>query len=226
MKNKMDFSINSVLIVEDHSEAASVLASVVRENFGHPEIVIAANIDGGMKHLVAKNFDMALLDIGLPDGSGIDLVRYINIKSEHTLSIVTTIFDDEKHLFAALQAGACGYLLKGYSVEELGQYLTDAVVGKPPLSPGVAQSVLTYFRETRVRTETIADVDHIHLSQRETEILTFIAKGYQVKEVSHLLNISGNTVAFHIKKIYKKLNIHNRAEATAAAVNMNLYNPE
>jgi DNA-binding NarL/FixJ family response regulator len=100
------------------------------------------------------------------------------------------------------------------------------VLGKPPLSPGVAQSVLTYFRETRVKPEAITELDHIHLSQRETEILTLIAKGYQVKEVSQLLDISGNTVAFHIKKIYKKLNIHNRAEATAAAVNMNLYNPE
>jgi DNA-binding NarL/FixJ family response regulator len=222
----MDFSINSVLIVEDHGEAASVLAGVVRENFGHPEIAIAANIDSGMKYLVTKNFDMVLLDIGLPDGCGIDLVRYININSEHTLSIVTTIFDDERHLFAALQAGACGYLLKGYSPEELAKYLTDAVLGKPPLSPGVAQSVLTYFRETRVKPEAIAELDHVHLSQRETEILTLIAKGYQVKEVSQLLDISGNTVAFHIKKIYKKLNIHNRAEATAAAVNMNLYNPE
>jgi DNA-binding NarL/FixJ family response regulator len=179
-----------------------------------------------MKYLSAESFDMALLDIGLPDGSGIDLVRYININSEQTISIVTTIFEDEKHLFEALQAGACGYLLKGYSAEELGKYLTDAVAGKPPLSPGVAQSVLTYFRETSVKPELTTELDEVDLSERETEILTFIAKGYQVKEVSHLLDISGNTVAFHIKKIYKKLNIHNRAEATAAAVNMNLYNPE
>ena len=219
-------SINSVLIVEDHSEAATVLADVVKENFDNPEVAIAASIDGGMKYLAAKSFDMVLLDIGLPDGSGIDLVRYININSEQTISIVTTIFDDEKHLFEALQAGACGYILKGYSAEELSKYLTDAVAGKPPLSPGVAQSVLTYFRETSAKPEIIAELDQVDLSERETEILTFIAKGYQVKEVSHLLNISGNTVAFHIKKIYKKLNIHNRAEATAAAVNMNLYNPE
>ena len=94
------------------------------------------------------------------------------------------------------------------------------------MSPGVAQSVLTYFRETSVKPELTTELDEVDLSERETEILTFIAKGYQVKEVSHLLDISGNTVAFHIKKIYKKLNIHNRAEATAAAVNMNLYNPE
>jgi DNA-binding NarL/FixJ family response regulator len=218
--------INRVLIVEDHAGAANILADVVKENFGNPDVSIAASIASGRKYLAAESFDMALLDIGLPDGSGIDLVRYININSEQTISIVTTIFDDEKHLFEALQAGACGYLLKGYSADELGKYLTDAVVGKPPLSPGVAQSVLTYFRETNMKPEPTAELDEVDLSERETEILTFIAKGYQVKEVSQLLDISGNTVAFHIKKIYKKLNIHNRAEATAAAVNMNLYNPE
>ena len=222
----MESSINRVLIVEDHTEAAKVLADVVKENFGNPDVAVAASIASGMKYLASENFDMALLDIGLPDGCGIDLVRHINIYSEQTISIVTTIFDDEKHLFEALQAGACGYLLKGYSAEELGKYLTDAVAGKPPLSPGVAQSVLGYFRQTSIRLEPTIEFDEFTLSGRETEILTLIAKGYQVKEVSLLLDISGNTVAFHIKKIYKKLNIHNRAEATAAAVNMNLYNPE
>ncbi|MFT6756343.1 MAG: DNA-binding NarL/FixJ family response regulator [Chitinophagales bacterium] len=222
----MESSINKVLIVEDHAEAAKVLADVVKLKFDNPEVTITGTIASGFKYLNADSFDMALLDIGLPDGCGIDLVRHINIYSEKTLSIVTTIFDDEKHLFEALQAGACGYLLKGYSAEELGKYLNEAVEGKPPLSPDVAQSVLTYFRETDAKPEPTAELDQIDLSERETEILTFIAKGYQVKEVSELLEISANTVAFHIKKIYKKLNIHNRAEATAAAVNRDLYKPE
>jgi DNA-binding NarL/FixJ family response regulator len=142
------------------------------------------------------------------------------------LSVVTTIFDDDKHLFEALQAGASGYLLKGHSPQELAIYLHEAVAGKPPLSPGVAQSVLTYFREKNAQPELNQELEDADLSEREAEILTFIAKGYQVKEVSCLLDISANTVAFHIKRIYKKLNINNRAQATAAAVNLNLYKPE
>ncbi len=218
--------MDNVLIVEDHGEAAKVLAEVVRKNFDNPSVSISATVADAMHKLNDEFFDMALLDIGLPDGSGIDLVRYINTNNLNTLTVVTTIFDDEKHLFDALQAGASGYLLKGHSEDELGVYLNDAVEGKPPLSPGVAQSVLAYFRDIKVVPEPAPDRDDIGLTDREVEILTFIAKGYQVKEVGTLLDISPNTVSFHVKRIYKKLNVHNRAEATAAAVNMKLYSPE
>ena len=168
-------------------------------------------------------FDIALLDICLPDGSGIDLVRYINAENPETISVMTTICDDETHLFDALRSGACGYLLKGYSADELQKYLIDAVLGRPALSPRIARSMLGYFRG-----EMQSDASSGYpekLTEREMDVLRLIAKGCYVKEVSRLLDISANTVSHHVKNLYSKLNVHNRAEATAAAVQLKIFQP-
>ncbi|MBL4827655.1 MAG: response regulator transcription factor [Spongiibacteraceae bacterium] len=216
-------AINHVLIVEDHPDAVEVLSQVVSQTFGTQCVATASTVAGGLLLLREKKFDMALIDIGLPDGSGIELVNYLSDHSPATLSVVTTIFDDENHLFEALQAGACGYILKGHSPDELSAYLSDAVGGRPPLSPSIAHSVLGYFRRERLPVEK--EEETLSLTERETEILRLIAKGCQVKEVGQLLDIANNTVSVHIKNIYRKLNVHNRAEATAAAVNMQLFTP-
>ena len=108
-----------MLIVEDHHDASEVLKQVVNITFDHPHIKTVTTLTAGLDILKHSSFDLALLDIGLPDGSGIELVRYINANHPDTLSVVSTIFDDETHLFEALRSGACGYLLKGYSPEEL-----------------------------------------------------------------------------------------------------------
>lgn len=219
-------TVEQVLIVEDHPDAAQVLAQVAAKTFDNPRIEIASTVAGGMEWLAKDVFDIALIDIGLPDGSGIELVRQLATHSPATFTVVTTIFDDESNLFNALRAGACGYLLKGHSAEELAVYLQEAVMGHPPLSPNIAQSVLGYFRQESDQGKSdehslAAGV----LTGREIEILRLIAKGYQVKEVSRLLGIAQNTAAVHIKNIYRKLNVRNRAEATAAAFDLQLYQP-
>jgi len=218
--------IRNVLIVEDHRDATAVLMQVVEDTFGKPNIETASTLAAGYEILKRNNFDIALLDIGLPDGNGIDLVRYIHKNQPQTLSVVTTIFDDETHLFDALRSGACGYLLKGYSPKELQKYLVDAVSGRPALSPRIAQSMLNFFRVEEQPGTTAVETDNSEkLTERELDVLSLIAKGCQVKEVSRLLEISTNTVAHHIKNLYGKLNVHNRAEATAAAVQLNIFNP-
>ncbi len=213
----------NVLVVEDHIDALTVLESVVLSAFKNPTISTAKTYLSGLKLLESIAFDVALIDIGLPDGNGIDLVRHIGTKKLPTITIVTTIFDDENHLFDALRAGASGYLLKGHSPEELQTYLVNAISGKPALSPGVAQSMLSFFRQGQIDQNQFDTVDE--LTEREIEVLQLIAKGCQAKEVSRLLDISTNTVSHHVKNIYSKLNVHNRAEATMAAVKMKLYTP-
>ncbi|MFN3236739.1 MAG: LuxR C-terminal-related transcriptional regulator [Pseudomonadales bacterium] len=212
-----------VLIVEDHGDASIVLEKVARQAFDEPTVVVAGTIKGGKEQLASHTFDIALLDIGLPDGNGIELVQLIADKHPQTLTIVTTIFDDDAHLFQALKAGADGYLIKGHTVEELTTFFVNAISGRPALSPGIALSMLGYFRSEEQKS---ASQPVSTLTERETEILQFIAKGSRVKEVSRLLDISENTVSHHVKNIYAKLNVHNRAEATAAAVQLRLYNPE
>lgn len=218
--------IKSVLIVEDHKVAAQTLYEVVSGAFGDPSIDVAHTFAEGLKLLRTNTYSIALLDLGLPDGNGLDLIRYAAENRRSTLIVVTTIFDDEEHLFDALRLGANGYLLKGHSPAELGDYLTEAVAGRPALSPRIAQSMLGFFRETEAADTNAEDEKLLEqLTNREKEILSLIAKGCGVKEVGDLLEISSNTVSHHIKNLYSKLNVHNRAEATAAAVQLNIFNP-
>lgn len=219
-------TIDSVLIVEDHRDAAEVLREVVEDRFKTQEITVARNFADGLRVLKRSRFSMALFDLGLPDGDGLELIKYCNQNTPECLAIVTTIFDDEEHLFEALRCGASGYLLKGHSASELGFYLEGAVSGRPALSPRIAQSMLKFFQQETLAIKTSKE-DEIQeaLTSRETEVLSLIAKGCGVKEVSGLLDISANTVSHHIKSIYSKLNIHNRAEATAAAVQLKIFNP-
>lgn len=218
--------IKSVLIVEDHKDAAQTLDSVAMTAFDSPSIDTAHTFAEGLKLLRANTYSIALLDLGLPDGNGLDLIQYAAENRRSTLIVVTTIFDDEAHLFDALRLGANGYLLKGHSPKELGDYLTEAVSGRPALSPRIAQSMLGHFREIGSNVSNHEDEKLLEqLTSREKEILSLIAKGCAVKEVGDLLDISSNTVSHHIKNLYSKLNVHNRAEATAAAVQLNIFNP-
>lgn len=218
--------IRTVLIVEDHNDAAQTLNNVVTTAFDKPDIDTAYTFAEGLEFLRTKTYSMALLDLGLPDGNGLDLIQYAAKNRRSTLIVVTTIFDDEEHLFDALRSGANGYLLKGHSASELENYLKEAVSGRPALSPRIAQSMLGYFRATQSSNQNSDDEKLLdQLTSREKEILSLIAKGCGVKEVSDLLVISSNTVSHHVKNIYSKLNVHNRAEATAAAVQLNIFNP-
>lgn len=224
--NRSATSPGSVLIVEDHKDAAAILCDVVDKAFDHPHVRVAHTFREGMEYLRGEVFGIALLDLGLPDGNGLDLVRYASTHLASTLCIVTTIFDDEEHLFDALKFGASGYLLKGHSAEELTSYLVDAIDGRPALSPRIAQSMLGFFHQTDKHQSDVTDDSLDQLTPRELEVLSLIARGCGVREVGELLDISKNTVSHHIKSLYSKLNIHNRAEATAAAVQLNIFRPE
>ena len=217
--------VQTVLILEDHPDAARVLESVCHKTFPSVKVESTNRIKDALKLLETQRFDLALIDIGLPDGNGIEVVQSIKANSQQTKCVMTTIFDDDENLFNALRAGADGYLIKGHSPEELQQFLEDVIAGKLALSSNIAQSILNFFRTADKEAVTAEEFPE-DLTSRESEILQLIAKGCQVKEVSNLLVISSNTVSHHIKNIYSKLNVHNRAEATAAAVHLNLFRPE
>ncbi len=214
-------NINKVLLVEDHRDAMEVLKIVTGNVFRQSTIYSTNTVKSAKTFINDEDFDLALLDLGLPDGSGIELINLINERQKDTFCVITTIFDDDENLFKALRAGAFGYLLKGYSIMELEEYLTDLLDGRPALSPSIAHRVLQFFRNNPINQRSSNGPTET-LTSREVEILTLVAKGYQTKEVAKLLDISKNTVAHHIKSIYNKLNVHNRAEATAAAMQLKL----
>ncbi len=189
----------------------------------------------------ADLFKLILVDLELPDGNGMELLAEL-IQYPAT-KIVTTLYSDDDHLFPALQCGADGYLLKEDRFEVLVEELQKIVRGQPPLSPAIARRLLGHFRQGAAGTSGFgalgpsgagtldsgfvssrptplgksAPPDHERLTPRESEVLTYLSKGFTIKEIASLMGIKWFTVNDHIKSIYKKLNVSSRAEAAVLA---------
>ena len=159
---------------------------------------------------------LAIVDIGLPDGSGIDIVRRLQREQPAVLPVVATIYDDDAHLFEAIAAGARGYVLKDEEADLLVNYLRRIERGEPPLSPSIAHRMLSHFRAPAVVE------DEAGLSPREIEVLTLLARGLTVSEAAARLGLQPQTVASYVKVIYQKLCVTSRAEATREAVRRGL----
>lgn len=214
--------MRSILIVEDHDDHRAWWEEHIIDVFPGAKVCSAATFADARKLLEEHRFTLAILDINLPDGSGIDLLEGITLNHPETYSVICSIYDDDRHIFAALRAGAKGYLLKDQSREKQLEQLKDIVNGRPPLSPGIARRILAYFTTDRTPVPVGTDNHDTRLSARESEVLRLIAKGYSRPEVAKLLNITLNTVAGYTKAIYQKLNITSRAEAVAQAMKLGL----
>ncbi|MCK5122149.1 MAG: response regulator transcription factor [Methylococcales bacterium] len=210
--------MQSVLIVDDHVYARELLREIVHKIFEQASIEEAATLSQASALIAQKNFNLALIDISLPDGSGIDLVKEIISLNAQTYIVMATIYDDDQHLFDSLRAGANGYLLKDLSRDELEKQIRGIIIGNPPLSSSIARRLLAHFNQP-------TQAQKHNLTRRETEALTLIAKGLTRKEVASNLNISANTAAEHIQNIYQKLNINSRAEAALEACRLGLVIP-
>jgi len=234
-----------VLILEDNPVARSFLCRVVRESFSDAQQITEAGdletarrqiqIAGGPTGLHgADPFKLILVDLELPDGNGMELLS--ELSQYPATKIVTTLYSDDDHLFPALQRGADGYLLKEDRFEVLVEELQKIVRGQPPLSPAIARRLLTHFRDGQADSpapdaglrgvatgpahKPVAiekPLDHERLTPRETEVLTYLSKGFTIKEIASLMGIKWFTVNDHIKSIYKKLNVSSRAEAAVLA---------
>jgi DNA-binding NarL/FixJ family response regulator len=236
-----------VLIVEDNPVARSFLTRVVKESFSDAlTITEAGDLESARRQIgplgnvgaVADPFKLILVDLELPDGNGMELLAELG--QYPATKIVTTLYSDDDHLFPALQCGADGYLLKEDRFEVLVEELQKIVRGQPPLSPAIARRLLTHFRSGSgggsgiVTTDPIplstgfqssrpvpmgrgAPLDHERLTPRESEVLTYLSKGFTIKEIASLMGIKWFTVNDHIKSIYKKLNVSSRAEAAVLA---------
>ncbi len=172
--------------------------------------------NSALNGLISKKVDIIFIDLGLPDGSGIDIIREIRkVKKANNESlnfIVLTVFSDDKYLFDALKAGATGYLLKDeVSPLELEKIINDVLKGGSPVSPSIARKIINEFqRNTSINCEKIEN-----LTKREFEILEYLSKGYSAKQIADLANISYHTVRVHLKNIYKKLQVNSNIEAVS-----------
>jgi DNA-binding NarL/FixJ family response regulator len=195
---------------------------------GHPAIRLrgaAHSLADARQRLRAALPDVLMVDLGLPDGNGIELIREVSARGPGTDILVVTVFGDEAHVIASLEAGATGYLLKRSQPEALAQTILELREGGSPISPIIARQLLTRFRRGTSPGAPVsvpAAVPDGHLSERELEVLTYIAKGFTVNEIADMLALSAHTIATHVKRIYRKLCVHSRAEAFYEATRLGL----
>ena len=170
--------------------------------------------------------DVLLTDLGLPDGSGIDLIRETARAHPATDIMVISVFGDEEHVLASIEAGATGYILKDSLPEEFVGLIQQLRAGGSPISPVIARQLLKRFRPNAVTPAASCApapaAAQVGLSARETEVLALIAKGFNFAEIARLLTVSPHTITAHVKKIYQKLAVHSRGEAVYEATKMGL----
>jgi DNA-binding NarL/FixJ family response regulator len=219
--------MQTALIVEDLPDICSWLQQVVQCAFPDLRVVTAARRDEALAAVLVQRFDLALIDLGLPDGDGTDVVRVLRHHQSDALPVVVTIYDDDEHLFPALQAGAFGYLLKDQPQDELVAQLLRMAQGEPPLSPPIARRVLAHFASAHLRPapRPRPDAGQVSLTERETEVLQRVAKGYTLVEIAQQFGLSKYTIGDYIKQVYRKLNVSSRAEAALAAARLGLVQP-
>lgn len=208
------------LILEDMMESQEMLTEVVQQAFPGMLVRCEATVAGALDTINHFQFDLALIDLSLPDGDGTAVVEALATRFPNCMIVVASIFDDNLHLFPALRAGARGYLLKDQTPDQLVAQLRGISEGRPPLSPAIARRLLDHFQWLPQHEE--AAEESIYLTPREREVLTRLAHGINIAEIANEIGISRHTVSDHVKKIYRKLNISSRAEAALQARTLGL----
>ena len=216
----------SIIIVEDEPEFRRRFAQIIENEPTMRLAGVAANKREAQALIDRENFDVMLIDLGLPDGTGIDLIRNVSQRKPDVDIMVVTVFGDEQHVVSSIEAGATGYILKDSTPADVISCIRLLRAGGSPVSPVVARSVLRAIR-SRMGSGTAtptraANPENNPLSARETEILQLLAKGTSFNEIGEILGISPHTVTAHIKKIYRKLAVHSRGEAVYEASQMGL----
>ncbi len=214
--------MNNILLLEDLPEIRSWLKVLIHQVFPTAQIHEAARVHDAIGLVSAVKFNLALCDLGLPDGSGVDVVAALREAQPECQSVVVTIHDDD-HLFPALQAGAFGYLLKEQARELIAEQLKRMSAGEPPLSPSIARRVISHFASQTRQQERPQNMPHVALTDRENEVLLRVAKGFTLPEIGVQLNLSRHTIADYVKQIYRKLNVSSRAEAALEAQRLGLF---
>ena len=213
MEAQQETKTVKVAIIEDRREIRDGLATLIEftdgfectGKFGSMEEAIAR-----IKHDVP---DVILSDIGLPGMDGIEGVRILKEQYPDVVILMLSVYEDNERIFDALCAGAVGYLLKKTPPTKLLEGIREAVAGGAPMSPEVARRVIALFKD--IRPPDRVDYD---LSPHELRLLKLLVEGHSYKTAATELKVSVNTISFHLKNIYEKLQVHSKSEAVAKAL--------
>jgi DNA-binding NarL/FixJ family response regulator len=202
-----------VVIIEDKEQIRNGLAALISGTEGFQCTGTFESMESALTQINARNTDLVLVDIGLPGMSGIEGMRLFKKNFPNLLLLVLSVYEDDDRIFEALCAGASGYLLKKTSPARLLEGLREAVNGGAPMSPEVARRVITVFREIRP-----PENSDYQLTPHETRLLKLLVEGHNYKTAAAELGVSVNTISFHLKHIYEKLQVHSKSEAVAKAL--------
>lgn len=202
-----------VALVEDRREIRDALAAIIEGTEGFRCTGAFRTMEQALAEIGRDLPDVVLSDIGLPGMSGIEGVAILKERYPAMLLLILSVYEDDERIFDALCAGACGYLLKRTSPARLLESLKEAVQGGSPMSPEVARRVVALFRDFRPPEK--ADY---HLTPHETRLLKFLVEGHTYKTAAAELGVSINTISFHMKHVYEKLQVHSKSEAVAKAL--------
>lgn len=221
--------VYSVLLLEDEKPTRDHLAAVIGD---HPQLTLfgEATSRAEAESLLSQGTpDVLLADIGLPDGSGIEVIRESKERHPDMEAMVLTVFGDEVNVVAALEAGATGYLLKEQALDQLGEAILSLMRGESAISPKVARFLLKRFvksTEDSGKHRSGRSEPDAHLTDRECEVLELIAKGFSYNEIGDSLSLSTNTIRAHIRNIYRKLAVKSRSEAVFEATQLGIIHLE
>ncbi|HTL25050.1 MAG TPA: response regulator transcription factor [Burkholderiales bacterium] len=210
----------SILIVEDEPEFLRVYCDAIASEPSF-DLVGAVTTLGDALALAEKAVpDVLVVDLGLPDGSGTELIRRACQLRPDCDVLVVTVFGDDRHVLDAIAAGATGYILKDSPAAELLRCIRELRAGGSPISPSIARRLLARMRGPEP--DQVQTRQDNPLTEREADILRLVAKGLSFADVGSVLGISAHTVVAHVKNIYRKLSVHSRGEAVFEAGQMGL----
>jgi len=202
--------MTSVAIVEDNKDFRASLAHYLDEAPGYRCVCACSTAEEALQKIPQILPDVVLMDIHLPNLSGVDCARRLKELCPSVQILILTVYEDNERIFGALKAGASGYLLKRADPADILRAIQDVKQGGAPMSNQIARRVVQSFRE---KSGDAAKLEG--LSQREEEILQNLSKGYSTKEIAERLSVSVNTVKTHLQHIYEKLHVRSRTEAVA-----------
>jgi DNA-binding NarL/FixJ family response regulator len=206
-----------VTIVEDVRSLRDGLRMLIDGTNGFICVGSFRTMEEALDKIGANLPDVVLADIGLPGMNGIEGVRLMKERFASLTVLMLTVYEDDERIFDALCAGACGYLVKNTPPSRLLESIREATNGGSPMSPEIARRVVSLFRE--IRPPERADY---HLTPHELRLLKLMVEGHNYKTAAAELGVTFNTVCFHIKQIYEKMQVHSKSEAVAKALRSRL----
>jgi DNA-binding NarL/FixJ family response regulator len=207
-----------VVIVEDDAKFRGAFAQLIEATVDMDLIGTAASLAQGFDLMRRRVPDVLLVDLDLPDGSGLDLIRHVAERNDTCDIMVITVFGDERHVIESIEAGASGYLLKDALPTDFVEQIRVLHAGGSPISPVIARQLLARF----VAPNPTATPDAPELSEREHAVLSLVTKGFSYQEIAGLLRVSPHTVLTYVKRIYRKLRVGSKTEAVYEARKLGL----